>query len=172
MFNLEVNEMKGFKRFAAVSALSMSMLGGSAYAADSTTTFTVSLTVLESCLVVATPLTFVDVPSLASNNDAQSTVTATCTIGSDYQIGLDDGVNADVTQRRLHDGSGNYVNYDMYTDSSRTTRWDDIGGTTTQGDDGSDVDGIKAFTVYGRVPSGQSVSTGIFTDTVTVTVSF
>ena len=163
--------MKSFKRIAAVSALSMGMLGGSAYAATDTTTFNVSLTVTNSCTLVATDMLFTGVGILGSNNDAQSAITATCTPGTVFDVGLNDGNNASGTQRRMSDGT-NFVNYELYTDSARTTRWDDIGGTTTQGDNGSDLDGIVIFDVYGRVPSQTNQPAGVYTDVITVTVSF
>lgn len=164
--------MGKFKRIATVLAVSGCMVTGAAKAVDTTTTFLVTMTVTSNCIVAATPLAFAGVGVLTANTDAQSTVTATCTPGTSFDVGLDDGANASGSQRRMVFGGSNFINYELYTDSGRTTRWDDIGGTTTQGDNGSDLDGIVIYDVYGRVPVQSSQAAGAYTDTITVTLSF
>lgn len=160
-------------RYAAIAmTVGATLAVGTARAATSTNTFTVTMTITSNCIVAATPLAFAGAGVLTANTDAQSTVTATCTPGTSFTLGLDDGANASGSQRRMVFGGTNFINYELYTDSGRTTRWDDIGGTTTQGDNGSDLDGIVIYDVYGRVPSQSSQAAGAYTDTVTVTVSF
>ncbi len=159
--------MGKFKAVMAVSALGTGLLAGAANAATNDTTFNVSMIITNNCLVVATPLVFAGATVLSSDTDAQSLVTATCTPGTVF----DDGANDNAGQRRMTFG-GNFINYELYTDAGRTTRWDDIAGTTTLGDDGSDLDGVVVFDVYGRVPTQTSQPAGTYTDTVTVTVSF
>lgn len=150
------------------------MLPGIAVAANSTTTFEVSATVADHCDVSATNLAFGSItPVTNTNNDITSTVTVTCSNGTSYNVGLNTGLNASGSTRRMSDGGAtpNYLTYEMYSNSGRTSIWGNTVGTDTVAGTGNGTD--QALTVYGRVPSGQqTVPTGSYTDTVTVTVTF
>jgi spore coat protein U domain-containing protein, fimbrial subunit CupE1/2/3/6 len=69
--------------------------------------------------------------------------------------------------------SSAFLNYNLFSDSARTTAWGN-------GSNGASAFGITAasnaaertFTVYGRVPKGQDVNVGSFTDTMQATVNF
>lgn len=148
-----------------------------AAAATVTTTFTVSATVLSSCLVSATNLAFGSYdPGAATDNDATSIVTVTCTLLVPYHIQLNEGLNSvgsSVTARRMKGpGASDYLNYALYRDAGRTLNW----GKT---DDIDTVNGVGAgillpadHTVYGRITKNQDVNTGAYSDTITVTVSY
>lgn len=163
--------MLNLKKTLAITAMSGALFSGVAHSAQNTTTFAVSMVITGNCLVVATPMVFAGAGLLSSSTDATSQVTATCTPGTAFDVGLDDGANDNAGQRRMTFG-GNFIDYNLFTDSGRTTRWDDIGGTTTLGDDGSDLDGIVILDVYGQVPSQTSQPAGAYTDTITVTIDF
>lgn len=147
-----------------------------ANAATTTTTFSVDATVSDSCSVSATQLDFgaIDPLNNATNDtDATSTVDVTCSSGTGYDVGLDAGTGGDgtVTGRAMSDGGTNTLNYSLYTDSARTTNWDDAGGTNTVTGTGDGT--ALSHTVYGRVPSGQETTpVGTYTDTITVTVTY
>ncbi len=145
-----------------------------AYAASTkTTSFTVSATVLASCSVSATNLSFGNyTASSGTNLDATSTVSVTCTNGQAYTIALDGGsVAADVSARTMSDGAAHTLAYSLYTDAGRTTLWGDgTSGTSTVAGTG---DGTQQdATVYGRIAASQFAAAGSYTDTVTVTVSY
>lgn len=138
-----------------------------AYAATTSTTFAVTATVTATCLVTALPLVF---GNYAGNQlDGTSTITVTCTSLTHYDVGLNNGANASGTQRRMLSG-GDYLNYELYTASGRTIRWDDIGGTTVVSGDGTGLP--QTLTVYGRIPANQNPPTGVYTDTINVTLSY
>lgn len=147
-----------------------------AHAATSTTTFSVDATVSDSCSVSATQLDFGAIDPLDNANndtDATSTVDVTCSNGTSYDVGLDTGSGGDgtITGRAMDDGNGNTLNYGLYTDTERTTNWDDAGGTNTVTGTGDGT--ALSHTVYGRVPSGQeNTPVGTYTDTITVTVTY
>jgi spore coat protein U-like protein len=167
--------MREWKQYIAiVSALLWFARAGGALAAQTTTTFAVTATVVAACSLSATPLAFGSSVNVLSGNDIDNTsvVTATCTNGSAYTIGLNAGTasGATVTTRKMTSGA-NTLNYALYTDAARTTNWDNIGGTNVVSGTGtgSGVD----HTVYGRIPSGQTtVPTGAYADTITVTINF
>jgi spore coat protein U-like protein len=65
----------------------------------------------------------------------------------------------------------NTLNYSMYTTAGRTTVWGDgTLSTVTQAGTGNGTG--QALTVFGRVPTGQYVTAGSYTDTVTATVTY
>lgn len=142
-------------------------------AAQSTTTFNVTATVAATCTVAATNMGFGTVNVLSGSNvDTTSTITVTCTNGTTYSIGLNPGTGsgATVSDRKMTSG-GDTLNYGLFTDSNRSTNWDDIGGTNVGSGTGSGSG--QAHTVYGRVPLGQTtVPPGSYSDTITVTVEF
>ncbi|KPN21443.1 hypothetical protein AO715_13095 [Xanthomonas sp. Mitacek01] len=135
--------------------------------------FTASAPVASRCTIsTATDLDFGAVPGLITGNrDQVSAVNFSCTGRTPWNVGLDNGLNASGTIRRLRlGGTANYVRYELYRDAGRTARW----GTTTGSDTaaGTGTGAAQSVTVYGRVPSGQTVPAGSYTDTVTVTVTY
>lgn len=164
--------MKRFERLLVLCGL----LGVAApgWAATATTTFGVTGTVVPTCSIAAVPLSFgATIPNpINSNVDAQSAVTATCSSGAAYTIGLSTGGGAGATfaTRRMTSGP-NQLQYTLYADAGRTTIW----GNGTAGSILSNNAGTgtaQAIPVYGRIPSGQNVPTGTYSDTITVTITF
>ena len=150
--------------------------GGSSSGSGSSFAATIS----SSCNVSASTLNFGSSPnSIASNIDSSATITAQCTNTTPYSIGLDNGINASGSQRRMQLGAtGNYVNYDLYTDLARSHAWTTTTSTTscTAGastcDLGTGTGSNQIYTVYGRVPTQTAPSSGTYNDTVVVTVTF
>jgi len=142
------------------------------YAATDNTTFQVTATVEDTCEVSATDLTFGTYDPNAGDLDGTSIVTATCTNGTTYDIGLDTGqnaANASTTTRAMTD-STNYLDYELYSDSGRTTVWGDTVGTdTVQQTSGG---GAENLTVYGQIPGNQFVPAASYSDTINVTVTY
>jgi spore coat protein U-like protein len=66
----------------------------------------------------------------------------------------------------------NSLTYGLYTNAARTTVWGDgTGSTATVTNTGSGS--AQNFTVYGRIPAGQtSTPAGIYADTVSVTITY
>ncbi len=143
-------------------------------AATDTTTFQVTATVNDTCAISASDLTFGTYDPNAGDMDATTTVTATCTVGTEYDIGLDTGTNggsAGSTTRAMSDGSGKYLDYELYTDSARSTEWGNTVGTDTINNPSASAGGNDE-TVYGRIPGGQYVAAGTYSDTINVTITF
>lgn len=141
-------------------------------AQTSTSTFTVTATVLPSCTVSGgVPLAFgVVTPGVQQDGNVQ--ISAICTVGTPYTIGLDagTGTGATVASRRMTSG-GNTLEYALYQDAARTTPWGDgTVGTSTRSSSGTGLQ--QAFTVYGRVPSSAAATVGTYSDTITVTATY
>lgn len=140
----------------------------------STATIPVSATVIDSCSVSATALSFGNYnPLSASPIDTSGTVTALCTIGTAFTISLNEGIGpgATVTGRKLSLGDGVSIDYSIYADANRTTIWGDgTNGTSVQ--TGFGVGSNLDFSIYGRLPGAQLAPIGVYSDTITVTISY
>jgi len=77
-------------------------------------------------------------------------------------------------QMKLTTGS-DILNYNIFTTSARTTIWGDgTGGTSSvqaNRPPGKPNPWSTILTMYARIPSGQNVSVGSYSDTLTVTVT-
>lgn len=148
-------------------------------AATTTGTLDVKLTVLDGCYIETgggvgnASLDFGTQVDFGGNIDADTVsgghIELKCTSGTAYSIGLDEGANANASQRRMAQGT-DYVTYDLYQDSGRTTRWGNVAGTDTV--DGTSNGLPMSFTVYGRVPTQAMPADGTYTDTVTIAVTY
>jgi spore coat protein U-like protein len=143
--------------------------------------FTVTATVTSACTVSVGTLNFGSTPAnIAAAIDSTATITAKCTNSTPYSIGLGSGLNASGSQRRMQLGAtGNYVTYNLYTDSGYSQAWSTTTSTTscTGGsgscDLGTGTGANQNYTVYGQVPAQQApVAAGTYSDTVVVTVTY
>lgn len=154
-----------FRRIAIVSTLALAST--TALAASGTASFDVGIQVLSSCSISASNMTFSSISTgTTSNSDATSSLTVNCSNGTPYTIALDNGTNYSAG-RRLASGAS-YINYYLYSDSGRATQWN-----TTAIKSGTGSGSDQTITVFGRVPSGQSVTnTGLYADTVIATITY
>lgn len=141
-------------------------------AQTSTATFTVTATVLPSCTVAGgVPLAF-GVVTPGVQKDGSVLISAVCTVGTPYTLGLDAGTGAGATvaSRRMTSG-GDTLEYTLFQDAPRTTLWGDgTVGTSTHSSTGTGL--LQSFTVYGRVPSSAAAAVGTYSDTITVTATY
>ena len=120
--------MEGRKFRGCAAALAVCVLiasGNSANAAIATTTMTVQMTITATCTVnSASTLNFGTQGVLSANVDQTSTIQATCTNTTPYNIGLNagTGTGATVAVRKMT-SAANTVNYTLYSNSGRTTVW-------------------------------------------------
>lgn len=149
--------------------------GASASAATATANLSVTASVTNNCTISTAPLAFGSydpvVANASANLDGTGTVTIACTKGATTTIGLGNGSNASGSVRRMTDGSSNYLTYELYQDTSRSTVW----GTSGAGlytPVAAPSKAPRSFTVYGRVTSNQDVPAGSYNDSVVATVNF
>lgn len=135
--------------------------------------------VLESCDVSATALPFgVYNPASASPTDGIGTLTVSCsaTLGvlMSWTISLSPGSSASYAPRRLTSGAAT-LNYNIYTNTGRTTVWGDGSGVTATVADSQFVSvgtTTRQYTMYGRIPSFQDAQAGSYTDAIVVTINY
>lgn len=151
-----------------------------AQAGTSTANLTVQITITGSCTINAATLNFGSVSGTTLASTLQSgstTVSVTCTNGSPYSIAMDSGANVSGSQRRMAN-AGNFIDYDLYTDSAHINPWTTATSsttcTTTNGCFlGTGNGSAQTINVYGTVPAtGTAPSTGTYADTVVMTITY
>jgi spore coat protein U-like protein len=162
---------------AAISSLA---LGGTlwvkpALAGSATSNISLSASVPANCTINTSPIAF-GAYYTDSGTTASPGILLNCTNGATATITLGQGANADsgssdaAPLRRLSNGSGSYLAYQIYSDPSYTTVWGNTAGTGVSytGTGYSDTD----TTIYVKIESGQNATVGNYTDTVVATVTY
>jgi spore coat protein U-like protein len=163
--------MKTATRLALLGGLSL--IGGVAQAATTTSTFQVQLTVTAQCVInSAATLNFGSNGVINANIDQTSLIKVQCTNTTPFDIGLDagQGAGANVTTRLMTGPSSETVQYKLYSNAGRTIIWGDTVATDTVTSAGTGAE--QTFTVYGRVPPQTTSRPGAYADTVQVTVTY
>ena len=151
---------------------------GAVDAGSSTGTLTVTASVSQKCILSSPTLGFGSYDPVVTNNaanlDSSTTITVTCTKGATgITLGFGNSGNAptgcSAPQRcLLGAGHGDYLNYQLYSDSGHSSVWTTAisesvtGGITTP----------TSVTIYGRVPPTQDVNVDTYSDTVVATVNY
>ncbi|MFI5394788.1 MAG: spore coat U domain-containing protein [Candidatus Binatia bacterium] len=151
-----------------------------AWAGSTTANLSVGASVTNNCIISTTATAFGAYDPIVTNKTApldssNGKVTITCAKGTTATIGLGAGLNAASatgTSRALSDGtSTQFLNYELYNESSRTTVWTNS-GTGLLSPAAAPSRAARDFMVYGRVPADQNVPSGTYSDTVLVTINF
>lgn len=163
------------QRIAVLLTLGMLPWAGSdAQTTPATTTFKVTTSVQAVCEVTATDLAFGAYTAQAATQlQGQTLLRATCTPGSTYNVGLNEGATsgATVNQRLMKPTTGTQnLNYQLYSDSARSVIWGNTPGTDTVTGVGTGL--AVDHTVFGAVPAAQKVPAGAYEDTITVRVYY
>lgn len=166
--------MKALKTHVVLTVSTLLLSSQMVWAAEDTANLTVTALVVSNCTVANTALAFPNYDStLATDTDGSSAVgiTVTCLGSSNYEIALNRGANASGDTRRMANG-GTFLEYELYTSDARDTVWGDgtTFGSIVSGSMG--VAGANSHIVYGRIPALQSPTTGTYTDTVLITVTY
>jgi spore coat protein U-like protein len=142
---------------------------------STTATFTVTATVLAECTVSAFAINFGTYEPVVANAatplDSTATINVFCTKGTTGTVTLDNGSNFLSPNRRMTPGGGVFMNYQVYKDSGRTTIWDN--SNINSGTSGSKNIALGGgFIAYGRIPAGQDVKAGSYSDTMQSVVNY
>lgn len=140
-------------------------------AATATGSFQVQINIQAACIVSATTdMNFGSVGVMASNIDQTSTISVQCTNSTAYSVGLNQGLyGAGVTTRQMS-GTGGLINYALFRDAGRTLNWGETIATDTVAGTGNGA--AQAYTVYGRVPPQTTPAPGLYSDTITITITY
>ncbi len=154
----------------AAAALAAGLLDGREAAGQTqTAVLSVTATVTTNCSISGGQLAFgTYVSGQSAALDAQGTINyVNCPQGV-IKVELDNGQNASGGQRRMKSGNS-FLVYEIYKTNGRTTRWG-------AGAEALDLQILQAgsgsIAVYGRIPGGQQVPAGNYSDSVTITLTF
>ena len=163
---------------AGATALALGAVSGTQAASPQTANLSVTATVSANCTISTTAVAFGEYDPVVTHAstplDVSGKVSVTCTNGAPATITLGQGPDpgassTDAAPARRMKAGANYLNYQLYTEVTHTTVW----GNDTDTDVANTGNGANQdITVYGRVPSGQNVPTGSYSDTVVATITF
>lgn len=133
------------------------------------------------CNVSATGITFsgYDVFSVTPN-DSTGTITVVCDWPSpppptqpplvSVSIGPSPTSGGFNPRQMRHPSRGDLLNYNLFTDTARSTVWGDGTGGTSSVSHRVTRNKPWVTTVYGRIPARQNLSAGLYSETLTVTI--
>ncbi|MGX7927547.1 Csu type fimbrial protein [Tsuneonella sp. HG094] len=134
---------------------------------EATNTIQVSLNISTACTLTTNPMSFGTVTTATGGATASSDTRVNCTPGAAYTVNIDDGANAALGVRKLKSTSGAAtVDYNIYTDGSRTVPWTSTGFTGT----GNGAD--QTIPVLGKLTQLTQVGAGTYQDLLTVTLHY
>ena len=112
----------------------------------------------------------------ASVISSTGSVSYTCglfeAIFGNISITLSTGQSGSYPARAMRKGAESLL-YNLYLDAAGTSVWGNgTGGTQTYSRVRPPFNTAVVVTVYGRLPAGQDVSAGVYTDTISATINF
>jgi spore coat protein U-like protein len=157
---------------APITAGILLALAGTAHAVTKQTTFQVSATVTENCVISAAPMNLGDFNG-TNNLTASSAITVRCTSGTDFDVGLNAGIAGSFANRVLTGPNASQLLYNLYTGSDYGTVWDN--STNRVDGVGTGMGTPVTLTVHGRLLASQNAGAldqGTYSDTITATVEY
>ncbi|MGH8278004.1 MAG: Csu type fimbrial protein [Gammaproteobacteria bacterium] len=162
------------------AALPLAIAAIPAHAGTSAGTFSVTATVVNSCVInSAGNLAFGNYdPNSATPTTGSSSIKVNCTKGDAYTIALNYGANGGSATNRIMVSGTNQLDYNLYTDTGYSNVWlatcPSPVGTSCDGGTGAGpgAGNAQTYTVYGSIAIGQNVPAGSYSDTIQVTVTF
>jgi spore coat protein U-like protein len=103
--------------------------------------------------------------------DSTGTVRIGCIFATNVTVDLSRG-NAPTFIPRYMVNGAQHLTYNLYLDAARTTIWGDNTGGSSHATPGTIFFTYVNITIYGRIPAGQDMTAGAYTDSVVATVNF
>lgn len=154
----------------ATTCLAVALLASPAAAGSTTAQFDVTLTIQAGCEVTGpNDLDFGTHSFIDTAITATTTFSIRCSSGTTGIIALDGGSGSSpLISRRTMENGAEDVEYNLYT--AENSLWGDgtTGSTVTHSGTGS----ATTLTIYGQVPAQTAPTTGVYSDTITMTVTF
>jgi spore coat protein U-like protein len=133
---------------------------------------------LSQCTMNATPINFGNYDAFSSTPlDATGTITVNCAAivnKVNVKLGVSSSSGSFNPRRMKRSGGSDLLDYNIYTDVTRTVIFGDgTGGTSDIGIKraGTPAPWSENIGMYGRISPGQEVSAGTYSDTLTATVN-
>ncbi len=139
-------------------------------AATRTANLPVSATVESACNLTTASMDFGTYQAGATANlDVTGSIRYTQCVGLTLTLELGPGANPSGTTRRMRSDAGGFLTYEIYKNSARTS----VFGSGTAGLTlTAPTSGAQTVSIFGRIPAGQTVAPGTYSDTVAITLTF
>ncbi|KNC09694.1 fimbrial protein [Klebsiella sp. RIT-PI-d] len=159
----------------SICALGASLICTTAQTGTKMLSTQVDLTVLSDCITINAPnVNFGSAPMVRDFPVISQSVGITCTKGSTYTVGINNGNWASGSVRNMASGA-NRLSYDLYKGAT-TSRWGSTGAERWASSDASAVsqDGLlRTYHYTARILSGQSTPpVGDYSDTLLIDIVF
>jgi len=118
-------------------------------------------------LLSTTDLDFGQIDNLNRDLRTSGQISLQCPSRTTWRVGLNNGKYALNNQRRMFNGK-DYLNYDLYLNNTLTQKWD----SSNNRSQGVGTNGQQSIPVYGHVPQQPIKSSGNYSDTITVTLTY
>lgn len=129
---------------------------------------------MTSCFLSASDLSFGNYTSNSTTPAlGQTNLQLHCGPEITAEIALDagTGLGGSTSRRKLTQESGvGQMEYGLYQDAGRTIHWGDRSGTDTY--EVLTTGALQAVPIYGKIPAGQRVGGGTYSDVITITVHY
>jgi spore coat protein U-like protein len=156
----------------AAGLLAAALVPGSSLAATSSSSFQVAATVSSYANVSTTTLAFGQyLPSADTLTTSNISVTASNSTSYTISInaGTSPGATTDTRKMTSLGSSTSTLGYQVYRDAARSNVW---GSSASDMLSATGTGFQTTHTVYGKIPAGQFVAAGAYTDTLTVVVTY
>ena len=169
------------KKVALAAAASAALFSNAALAGSASGTLNVTATITAACTFgTNSPIAFGSVLTTSSVTNNAGSLDITCTNLLPYTVSVDDGQNHDATAvlpshgRRMKDSSGNFLMYEVYTNTGRTSIADSVAANNTFDTPGfgAGTGTNQAITIYGQIPVQTTPGAASFSDQLSLTVNF
>ena len=133
---------------------------------------------ISGCTIGVTPINFGNYDTFSSTPlDAVGTITVNCTGDvnkANVTLGVSSASGTFNPRRMKRSGGSDLLDYNIYIDVTRTVIFGDGTGGTSDVQvkrQGPSVPWSENISTYGRIPPGQDVSAGTYSDTLMATVN-
>ena len=126
------------------------------------------------CTITTTPVVFGTYNVFtASPQDSTGTVVYNCNGGAkNIWVTISRGLSSTFNPRQMAKGAER-LGYNLFLDPARTSVWGDLtGGTSVHTNANPPNNDDTTATIYGRIPAGQDISAGAYSDVVSVEINF
>jgi spore coat protein U-like protein len=140
----------------------------------------IDIALSQQCTISVTPISFGNYDAFSSVPlDTTGTVTVNCSdvVWAEVKLGVSSSSGTFNPRRMRRSGGNDFLDYNIYTNATRTVIFGDgTGGTGTielhkpPGTPRHEP-WSRSISMYSRIPPGQNVSVGTYSDTLTATVN-
>lgn len=126
----------------------------------------------QNCSISTSSVSFGTYDAYGTFVDTAGNVRIGCIFATNVTVDLSNGNAVNFSPRFMLNAGLEHLNYNLYLDAARTTIWGDATGGSSHSSVGTIFFRNVDIPIYGRIPGGQDVTAGAYTDSIMATVNF